>query len=63
MEISGKSHNFIELLPSESYVSVSKNLLKKQKLNFSRTTLFHMKARVCLKYFVNDCRIVDRIVI
>ena len=23
--------------------------------NFSRSTLFHMKFRVCLKYFVNNC--------
>ena len=28
---------------------------KKLKLNFSRIALFHMKTRVCLKYFVNDC--------
>ena len=28
----------------------------KQKLNFSSGALFHMKSRVCLKYFVNDCR-------
>ena len=28
---------------------------EKQKLNFSRSALFHMKTRVCLKYFVNDC--------
>ena len=26
-----------------------------QKLNFSRSALFHMKIRVSLKYFVNDC--------
>ena len=26
-----------------------------QKLNFSRSALFHMKTRVSLKYFVNDC--------
>ena len=29
-------------------VSVSKN--------FPHSALFHMKSRVCLKYFVNDCR-------
>ena len=28
---------------------------EKQKLNFSRSALFHMKTRVNLKYFVNDC--------
>ena len=29
--------------------------LEKQKLNFSCSALFHMKTRVSLKYFVNDC--------
>ena len=29
---------------------------KKQNLNFSHSTLFHMKTKVSLKYFVNDCR-------
>ena len=28
----------------------------KQKLNFSRNALFHMKTRVSVKYFVNSCR-------
>ena len=28
---------------------------EKQKLNFSCSALFHMKTRVSLKYFVNDC--------
>ena len=27
---------------------------EKQKLNFSCNALFHMKTRVCLKYFAND---------
>ena len=30
-------------------------LAEKQKLKFSRSTLFHMKTRVCLKFFVNNC--------
>ena len=30
--------------------------LEKQKLNFSRSALFHMKTGVSLKYFVNDCK-------
>ena len=30
--------------------------LEKQKLNFCRSALFLMKARVSLKYFLNDCR-------
>ena len=29
--------------------------LEKQKLNFPRSARFHMKTRVCPKYFVNDC--------
>ena len=29
---------------------------EKQKLNISRSALFYMKTRVCLKYFVNDGR-------
>ena len=29
--------------------------LEKQKLNFSRNALLHVKTRVTLKYFVNDC--------
>ena len=28
---------------------------EKQKLNISPRMLFHMKTRVCLKYFVNNC--------
>ena len=63
-ERSGKSQNFIELLPTaqsfsqnENLVRTSKNLLKKRKLNFSRSALFHMENRVCVKYFVNDCRL------
>ena len=30
-------------------------IIEKQKLNFSCSALFHMKTRVSLKYFVNDC--------
>ena len=29
--------------------------IEKQKLNFSCSALFHTKARVSLKYIVNDC--------
>ena len=32
-----------------------KHSSKEKKLNFSRSTLFHMKTRLCLKYFVHDC--------
>ena len=43
------------MTPRGTLVSISKNLLKEQKLKASHSALFHMKARVCLKYFVNDC--------
>ena len=42
------------LAPPQKNFNTSKKLLKK-KLNFSRSPLFHMKTRVCLKFFVNDC--------
>ena len=32
--------------------------LEKEKLNFSRSALFHMKTRVSIRYFVNDCRLI-----
>ena len=32
------------------------NIFEKQKLNFYLSALFHMKTRVSLKYFVNDCK-------
>ena len=34
---------------------LAKHSSKEKKLNFSRSTLFHMKTRLCLKYFVHDC--------
>ena len=39
---------------NEYFANTSKKPLKKQKLNFSRSALFHLKTRVSLKYFVND---------
>ena len=61
-KILGKSQNFIEWEPSANtfcqngkFVNTSKKLVEKQKLNFSRSALFHMKTRDKLKYFVNDC--------
>ena len=35
----------------------NRKTLEKQKLNSSRSTLFHMNTRVSLKYFVNDCNV------
>ena len=58
--MSRKSQNFIKQLSSaqsssqiKNYVSTGKSP-EKQKSNFSRNAIFHMKTRVCLKYFVND---------
>ena len=49
-EISGRSQNFIELQPSpqpssqnKNYLDTSKKLMKKKKLNFSHSALFHTK--------------------
>ena len=35
------------------FVNIIKKTAEKKKLNFSRSALFHIKTRVCLKYFVN----------
>ena len=50
----------MELLPSaqfsswnEVFVRTSKNLLK-IKIELFRSALFNIKARICLKYFVNN---------
>ena len=40
---------------NKNFVHTCKKTLEKQKLNFSHSALFHMKTRVSLKYFVNDC--------
>ena len=37
-----------------SFVNASNQTFEKQKLNLSRSALFHMKTRFSLKYFVND---------
>ena len=43
-------------LPAEMKILLTlAKTLEKQKLNFSRSELFHMKTRVSLKYHVNDC--------
>ena len=49
-EISGKSQNFIELLPSAQ--SSSRN--KKQKLNIFRSALSHKRTRFC-KLWLHKC--------
>ena len=35
--------------------NTSKKTLENQKSNFSRSVLFHMRAGVSLRYFVNNC--------
>ena len=46
--------------PNFPFTTNEKSMKKtheKQKLNFSRSAVFHMRTRVCLKYFVHDCRL------
>ena len=61
----------INLIPSAPFFSIrgrqkrgcsGDEISEKYKLDFSRSALFHMKTRVCLKYFVNDCRLIMVIV-
>ena len=61
-EILEKSQNFIEgessghsSCQNENFVHSKKKKVSKQKINFSHSPLFHMKTKICLKYFVNDC--------
>ena len=58
---SGNSQNILELLPSsqssfqkKTFCQFQQKSPEKQKLNFSHSALFHMKTRVCLRYFVNE---------
>ena len=56
-----KTYSIYELVQSlpakmKNSLILTKKSLEKQKLNSSRIALFHMKTRVCLKFFVNDCR-------
>ena len=44
--------------PETKILSVLVKSPEKQKLNFSRSALFHMKTGVCLKYFDNDCSLI-----
>ena len=47
-------HSLLAKMKNSSILT--KKYLEKQKLNSSRIALLHMKTRVCLKFFVNDCR-------
>ena len=51
--------NIRKVSDENNLVPRRKKTLEKQKLNFSRSALFHMKTRVkifSLKYFEDDCR-------
>ena len=43
------------LLPKLKFCQYQQKVLEKQKLNFSRRVLFHIKTTVCLKYLGQDC--------
>ena len=48
--------SLVPILPAKIIILlIPVKTLEKQKLDFFRSALFHMKARVSLKYFVNDC--------
>ena len=42
---------------SVNFVNTIKKTIEKQNSNFFRSALFHMKTRVSVKYFVNDCEL------
>ena len=42
--------------PKIKTLAILTKTIEKQKLNFSRSVLFHMKTRVFLIYFLHDCR-------
>ena len=60
-----KYHKILKTSQNDSLVSslpakmktllILAKTLEKSKLNFSSSAIFHMKTRVSLKYFVNDC--------
>ena len=43
------------LTTKTKHLSILGKTVDKQKLNFSRTVLFRVKTRVCVKYFFYDC--------
>ena len=46
-------------LPNELRLGIlgNKEISGKSQLKFSRNVQFHMKTEICLKYFVNNCRL------
>ena len=49
-EISGKCPSVQSLCQNENFVNTSKKTLEKQKINVTRSALFHMETRVSLRY-------------
>ena len=50
------AHCPVPLLKGE-FCQYQQNPFGKQKSNFSQSALFHMKTKVSLEYFVNDCKL------
>ena len=50
-----KSYSLVPSLPLKmKFLSILAKTSLKQRMNFSRSVLFHMKISACLKYFVRD---------
>ena len=52
-----KSHSTQSSCQNQHFLNTRKKLFKSRILNFYHRALFHVKTRVSLKYFVNDCRL------
>ena len=50
-----QNYSLLSSLTPKIYFKYYQKTPEKQKLNFYRTVLFHIKTRICLKYFVHDC--------
>ena len=51
-----QNNSLVSSLPAKmKTLLILAKTLEKSKLNFSSSAIFHMKTRVSLKYFVNDC--------
>ena len=48
------------LPPKMKILSILAKTAEKEKLNFSRSVLFHMKTRLCLKYYGNGCSLIKQ---
>ena len=54
---------FPVFLPNSKFCQYQQKPSLKQISNFSLSVLFHMKTKVCLKYFVRGCSIVTKFII